>query len=556
MNFKEKLFLLLIPAAVLAVFIVRTPSAPEGGYVLEHVGPDGWEDVDDDPDEVIHIRWLMKGSALSDPIKLAVIRERWNIEIEPVYLTAEAMMTAQPLMLSAGDIPDVLNPGSTENLRKYAYHGYLMELPYELLATHAPTIVREGNRYAPLKWPSYALDGHNYGIRTSLWYDGRMPRLGIWRMDWLRKVGIDEVPDTLEEYGEAFRRFRFDDPDGNGVRDTYGMTGDLMSQYVTFTEIFGAYGVMPFNFMLKDGEVTWGGIQPEAKEALALLRSWYEEGLIHPDFLTDRWYREISSKFNNGKIGYVNYMASFEAFNEDSPTSLITNMRTLQPGCDLAPGVPPLGPDGQRGHRVWGAGGGGAPYAFGRHMAKRPRAVVRFIRMMDAMLTDEDFWRECTIGQQGEHWEWNDPEVGMGTGIQFLPPYDTTQAAKQYGLPHQPFLLEGTVDEISRKYKPRKMLQWNETRRNPEWGRPDLFGDAKTVPRSEEFLLDLQRMQQVVYADIIRGTKDLDVFDTFVKDWRAAGGDIILEEARKTYLEATETADRLKAMLKDITNDE
>ena len=545
MTWKERIFLMVIPATVLVVYMWRTPPASEGGYVLQHAVPDGWEGVVDDTNEVIHIRWLMQGSALSDPVKLGVIRERWNIDVEPVYLTPEAMMTAQPLMLSAGDIPDVLNPGSTENLRKYAHHGYLMELPYELMARHAPTIVGEINRHSPMKWPSYALDGHSYGLRSALWYDGRLPRVGIWRMDWLRKVGMDAVPQTLDEYTRAFRHFRNGDPDGNGLRDTYGMTGDLMSQYVTFTEIFGAHGVMPFNFMLKDGDVTWGGILPEAKEALALLRSWYEEGVIHPDFLTDRWYREINSKFTNGKVGYVNYMASFEAFNEDSPNSLINNMRTLQPGCQLAPGVPPLGPRGERGHRVWGAGGGGAPNAFGRHMAERPRAVVRFVRMMDAMLTDEDFWREATIGQQGEHWEWNDPDVGEGSGIRFLPPYDDPQVAARAGLPHQPFLLGGTVDEISRKYKPRKMLDWNEGHRNPAWGRPDLFGDSGTVPRSEEFLPDLERLQKVVYADIIRGERPIEAFDQFVEDWRAAGGDILLEEAQKTYADAQAIVERL-----------
>lgn len=547
MNWKERGFLLSLPLLVLLVFVVRTPPALEHGYEVEHRGPSGWEDVVDERSDVIRVRWLMQGSAMSNPVNLAAFRKHWNVDVEPVYLTAEAMMTAQPLMLSAGNIPDVLNPGSNENMRKYAHHGYLMELPHELLAAHAPEIVAELNTHAPTTWPGYALDGHNYGVRNQLWYDGRLPRLGIWRMDWLRAVGIETVPQTIPEYGEAFQRFRNDDPDGNGVRDTYGMTGDLMSQYVTFTEIFGAHGVMPYNFMSVDGEVVWGGILPQAKEALAVLRSWYEADLIHPDFLTDRWYREIPAKFDNGKVGYVNYMASFEAFNEGSPGSLISKMRKLQPGCDLAPGVPPLGPRGERGHRVWGAGGGGAPYAFGRQMADRPKAVVRIIRMLNALLTDEVFWREATVGQEGVHWAWNDPDQGPGSGIRFLPPYETKQARERAGLPHQPFLLEGSRETITRKYKPKKMISWNEAHRNPAWGRPDFFCSARAVPRAEEFLPDLERLQQTVYADIIRGEAPLEAFDRFVEDWHAAGGEILLAEARKTSAEAERILDKLTA---------
>jgi putative aldouronate transport system substrate-binding protein len=552
MNWKERFFLFSIPVIVLAVFIIKTPPSPDEGYVLEHLPPEGWENVVDNTNEVIHIKWLMAGKSLSDPLKLQVIRKRWNIEIEPIYLTPEAMMTAQPLMLSSGNIPDVLAPGGSDSIRKYAYHGYLMELPYKLLAKHAPNIVKEINLYAPNIWPSYALDGHNYGLRPNLWYDGRLPRLGVWRMDWLHNVGIEKVPETLDEYEKALHLFRYNDPDGNGLKDTYGMTGDLMSQYVTFTEIFGAFGVMPYNWMLKDGRVVWGGVQPEAKETLALLHKWYADGLIHPDFLTDRWYKEIPGKFDNGKVGYLNYAASYEAFNENRPNSMINNMRLLQPGCELEPGVPPIGPRGDRGHRVWGVAGGGELYAFGRHMANRPEAVVRFVRMMDAMMTDESFWREATIGRQGEHWEWRNPEVGEGSGIRFLPPYDNAQLRERVGLPNNYIFVGGTRTEISSKYRPREMIEWNETNRNPDWGRADLFYAATTVPRAEEFLPDLQRMQQILYAKIIRGTAPLSDFDNFVKEWNASGGKILLEEAQKVYINAKKISQEMAEQSKKV----
>lgn len=536
MNRREIIALLIVAAAVFAFFLIATPRPPSAGYTVTHVAPQGWRAIQDDTNQTIHIRWLMTGRQASKPFKLAILEQRFNVRIEPVYLTPEAMMMAQPLMLAAGDIPDLMDPGGNVSLRKYAYHGYLAEIPYEMLVAYAPHIVRLIDTYVPYLWPALALDGHNYAV-PSLWYGGLRPRLGIWRQDWLARVGIHRLPETLEDYHTAFRKFRNEDPDGNGLKDTYGLTGDLMSPYVTFTEIFGAFGVLPYDWMEQDGEVVWGGVQPGARQALAVLRQWYAEDLIHPDFLTDHWYREVDAKFKNGRVGYVNYMASYEAFNPDNPTSLINVMKDLQPTAVLTPGVAPLGPTGLRGHRVWGAAGG-SMLTFGRQVADDPRKMIRALRMLDAMVADEDLYVLTTIGQRGVHWDWLDPRVGPGSGIRFLPPYDTKQARELAGFPGDSVLLDGTDPSLFEKYLPAAMVQWEKQHRRIEWGRADLFNWPSAVPRAEEYLADLQRLQQTVYADIIRGTKPLEAFDEFVRQWHAQGGDELLTEARKTFAEA------------------
>ncbi|MFD0717029.1 hypothetical protein [Paenibacillus sp. GCM10027626] len=48
--------------------------------------------------------------------------------------------------------------------------------------------------------------------------------MGI-RKDWLDNVGIDKLPETLDEYHEVLRRFTFNDPDQNGKNDMYGGHG-------------------------------------------------------------------------------------------------------------------------------------------------------------------------------------------------------------------------------------------------------------------------------------------------------------------------------------------
>ena len=49
----------------------------------------------------------------------------------------------------------------------------------------------------------------------------RIPSQFLWiRKDWLDKLGLD-VPKTLDDVVEVARAFKNDDPDGNGVDDTW-----------------------------------------------------------------------------------------------------------------------------------------------------------------------------------------------------------------------------------------------------------------------------------------------------------------------------------------------
>ena len=59
------------------------------------------------------------------------------------------------------------------------------------------------------------------------------------RKDWLDRLGL-EPPETLEEYYEVIRAFTLDDPDGNGVQDTIGLT--LTSKLGRSSPFFGAFG--------------------------------------------------------------------------------------------------------------------------------------------------------------------------------------------------------------------------------------------------------------------------------------------------------------------------
>jgi putative aldouronate transport system substrate-binding protein len=96
----------------------------------------------------------------------------------------------------------------------------------------------------------------------------------VWvRQDWLDKLGL-EGPQTIDDIESIARAFIEQDPDGNGVADTYGLTGTLQPVMVPsnlhgFDIIFNAYGAFPTIFHQdENGQVVYGSVQPAAKEAL------------------------------------------------------------------------------------------------------------------------------------------------------------------------------------------------------------------------------------------------------------------------------------------------
>ncbi len=162
------------------------------------------------------------------------------------------------------------------------------------------------------------------------------------RMDWLDKLGL-KVPVTMEEFREVARAFTLKDPDGNGKQDTYGTS---FRQNVNFIDsFFHAYGVAPGHhqagmWRVRNGKQTNDWVQPQMKEALLNLASWYKEGLIAPESLTYDWNNWWAQYLQN-KIGmWYHQPARLPEMNATLKKAGIENAK-------MWPIDPPKGPYGQ-----------------------------------------------------------------------------------------------------------------------------------------------------------------------------------------------------------------
>lgn len=122
-----------------------------------------------------------------------------------------------------------------------------------------------------------SVDGKVYGV-----YRAReKSRIGIsYRKDWLEKVGLEE-PRTIEEFYEMLRAFTYDDPDDNGIDDTYGM---VVTKFSGPFDVIQTWFGVPNQWKEDGGALIPAHETPEYMEALNFFRKLYEEGLINPDF--------------------------------------------------------------------------------------------------------------------------------------------------------------------------------------------------------------------------------------------------------------------------------
>ena len=536
MTLREILFLISIPLAVVIFFLIATPSSNTSSAGAQAIinKSINWKNVKDDPSHHYDYKTMLilHNFGQKGTWKRKWLEDKFNASFDIIKVDPSVYSQKMPLILASGEIPDFFD--CLVSQKKLAWNGYLMELPYELLAKHAPNMVRLINKYAPNAW-SRTYDektGKNYGIPL-LWPEGRYPKTGIWREDWLANIGYDHAPETLDEFHDALYKFTYNDPDRNGLNDTYGMSGDIKYYPATFTEIFGAFGIQPYNWILKDGKITWGGIQPETKLALEFLRKCYGEKIIHPDMLTDNVFTEVLQKFYEGKTGYVNYSCWYEKFCADKPQSALSIIKAINPDAKIIPGPPPVGLDGKRSSRIVSLAHG-TTLVFGRHMLNNPEKVVRILKMFDAIYADEETYLKFFLGKQGLHWDYKkDSPEKM---IVALPPYDNKYVMEKEGSLTPGNLIQFGDPEIIAKYISRTEMDFNMKYRNPQWAWGDIFMGG-TVNQSEKYMGGLNLLQLQCYAEIISGRRPLSDFDGFVEKWKRQGGDILIGEANRMYFD-------------------
>lgn len=474
--------------------------------------------------------WNLDDNAAMQSPGIDALKKKFGIDIDFIAATREGMKEKLNLMISSGDIPDWWKEPSFPDYDKFLQQDVAAEIPQELIEQNMPKYVSWLKRFLgddPFKY--VRRDGKIYGLPV-IWDIGIDGMQLAFREDWLKKVGIDKTPETLEEMEAALTKFRNDDPDGNGKKDTYGITGSAGSVESMFSSVFGAFDAYPNIFVEKDGKIVRGEIEPGAKQALEVLNRWYKNELIDPEFVVNKG-NNVEDKVLTDKVGSVEfYWWAFLPGNAFlGGEQWYDKLKKQHPDFNFAIVGGVKGPDGKYGMSQYNPA-----YAsgvmFGKQLEKDRDKMIKYMQVFEATQFDPEIYELMQFGEKGKHWKVSD----KGT-VEMIPPYNDEKERKKAGIGG--YSMAGSFNdyEFQTSYtSDESMRQLAKDTRAKGTRNIDILAPFNK-PVYNETQDKLQQFTLGTYIDFITGRKSLSEFDNFVAEWRKMGGDAVLEEAQKVY---------------------
>ncbi|WP_199620790.1 extracellular solute-binding protein [Paenibacillus alkalitolerans] len=483
---------------------------------------------------------LPEGSTVEDNEYTRFIEDKLNVDFKHAWqATGDAYAQKVSLSVTSGDIPDVMVVSKSE-LTQLVRSDLVEDL------TQAYETYASDN----LKGAYESTNG--YALRSAT-YDGKlmaMPNVSpgadgvnlLWvRQDWLDALGL-QPPKSLDDVLAIAKAFKEQDPDKNGKADTFGLLGsqnivNLGNSTFGFDTVFSLFDSYPELWYEKDGEIVYGSVQPETKEALAKLSEMYKSGLIDQEFgvkNTDMAVEHVVS----GKSGiffgpwWLPFWPLNDAVSQD-------------PKAEWKAYLAPLNDEGVMNTHVM------APtvqYLVVKKGFKSPEAVVKTLNYQ--------FDMDQTQGEQ--FYQGMDVPFGW-TNMPFTLLLSRFDDKESKTLKVQSVIdgkadvstLEGEAKQIYESYikdkeNPKKDLgAWSQANAFMTGVKPltedniyrqygAFYDQTETMTKR---WANLQKLEDEAFLQIILGTRSIDYFDEFVAKWKEQGGDKITEEVREAAKE-------------------
>jgi putative aldouronate transport system substrate-binding protein len=209
------------------------------------------------------------------------------------------------LAIASGDIPDIMPVSSEQTLRELIDGGLIADLTDAYNTYASPVIKAKYDSYDGRVLSRATIDGKLMALPGTV-VDG--PPLMVWiRQDWVDKLGlvVDQNKDrliTLSELESIARAFITRNPGGSANPVGIALTPEMGDDFVAFGAAFGAYPNKWFKNA--NGRVYYGSTTAETKNMITQFRTWFEQGILDPQFGTRVW-EDIDALLINGQLGIV-----------------------------------------------------------------------------------------------------------------------------------------------------------------------------------------------------------------------------------------------------------
>lgn len=521
---------------------VTTSNVDENGKYIEPIDISFIRGIDDDL--AGNVLPKTPGELIEDNRWTQAYKENLGINVSYDWIVkgnenSDAFVQKLNVTLASGDLPDVALVNASQ-LKQLADSDMIMDMtPY--FEEYASELTKK----------VYYQEGS--GLVDSATFNGKMMAMPdmismvesaqyLWiRNDWLDNLGL-EVPQTMEELLNVIDAFTNDDPDGNGVDDTYGLpiTKDLYSGAMGLEGFFAGFGSYP-NMWTEDenGKLVYGSVLPEVKETLKVLADMYQNGQIDKEFgIKDGG--KVSEYVVAGKYG-IDYG---QQWNPMWP--LISNYNN-DPEADWT-GYSIVAKDGEKCM---------VPLTFG---SARYFAVRKDFEHPEALIKMFNLHLELNWGETNDFNKYYMPVENGGVGVWKFSPvtpypplknYDAFMAidnARKAGdmsvLEGEPKVIQGNIDAFAEG----DTSQWGWEK---IYGVDGVFGVLDGYIQNDQLLREkfvgaptetmverlstLEKMEVEAFVKIIMGESSIDAYDEFVENWYNLGGEQITSEVNEWY---------------------
>lgn len=355
------------------------------------------------------INYVIQQAVPPDPDGELVVKwqEKYNVQFNITNLDPIQGATQLNLKIASGETPDVFST-STNSMVSFQQQGALAEIPEDFITKYLPKVSQELEAEVPGVMKFGMLDGKRYGIPNAMFWYNEMRRPIVYNGLWMQKAGITKAPETIGELETLLTKFAQSDPDGNGKKDTYGISDTAIPL------VYGSFGTDRNMWIDNGGKAEYSSIQPVMKDALQLLNKWYKEGIIDPQFITGEntgGYWAITQAFITGRIG-LTAIGTFYHWSPALPgrqegqdlTEIKKANANLADNLVFGPVI--KGDDGKGGVSTSPIARDGY-LVFGSQLNKDPDKMARILAIADDMCGNIDNYIDFFYGIKGKDWETN-----------------------------------------------------------------------------------------------------------------------------------------------------
>ena len=480
---------------------------------------------------------LPEGETYEDNAYTRYLEKILNVQNKNVFMESEERYDeALNILVKDRNLPDVFLVSDRETLEELAENDLIEDLTdvYENCA--ADRIKEMYESYGDELLESGTFDGKLLALPETVIDHG--PQLLWLRRDWIEQLGLKE-PNTLEEAFDVIKAFQENRMGAEDGEEPVGLVCDPDLVVTTSTSysmdaVFENLGAYPHRWIKNgDGEIVYGSLTEETKEALSCLRDLYQKGILDPDFAL-RAQNNIRDLVVNGKCG-----AFFGLW--WSPNNPLMDEYRQNKDADWQPYY--LTSDARRRVEVYSTFRDNK-YVVVRKGYEHPEIVMKIL----SVLFDYSRYEADDAEEVNSYFALNvDPTARpLMINVDYNEAtYMVTRHIREalYGSKSREELsaIEASYFDVCKKYLS------TDSPTVEEWAAyksriaaVGLLVDADYHPPEKKYMSDgdgeipqtLQQLEKKAFIQIIMGKKPVSYFDSFVQEWYRKGGESLTECVR------------------------